>query len=176
MIIKIFSTNLVAYNRGELRGKWLTLPLPEDVLREEIRTILSTSYNDEEFFITDYEAPFFIEEYENVFELNSFMEELADIDEAEDIISAISEDVLGDGYDRDELLRILKDRDYYATTGIRTEQELALNIEDEMLPFDYALAEKAGASNYIDWEAVGREMTYDGWNITKDGIAIYVYR
>jgi hypothetical protein len=45
-----------------------------------------------------------------------------------------------------------------------------------LLPFDYQAAGAAGVSNYIDWDAVGREMILDGWNITGRGFAVRVCR
>jgi hypothetical protein len=45
-----------------------------------------------------------------------------------------------------------------------------------LLPFDYHATETAGVSGYIDWDAVGREMILDGWNITGNGFAVRVYK
>jgi len=103
-------------------------------------------------------------------------EMLDEIQEKDEVIAAISKEVLGDGYSREELLRILSEREYYAVDDVRTESDLALQVDDSLLPFDYQAAETAGVSGYIDWNAVGRDMIMDGWNITGDGFAIKVYR
>jgi len=69
MEIKIYLTNLAKYNQGTLIGKWLELPLTDEELEIEIREVLG---NDEAYFITDFEAPFKIDEYENLHKLNEF--------------------------------------------------------------------------------------------------------
>ena len=176
MQIKIYITNLGAYNRGELRGKWISLPMDQDYLQAEIKHILDTPFNDEEIFITDYEAPFFIAEHENISDLNEFAEELAEVDETEDIIEVISKDVLGEGNSRNKLIRILKERDYEAISEVYTEQDLALKVDEKTLPFDYQAVDEAGAVNYIDWETVGRDMTFNGWNIVGNGLAVIVHK
>jgi len=171
--MKIFITNLVKYNEGVLKGEWICLPMDEMKLQSKINNILGS---DEEFFISDYEAPIKIEEYESIIGLNEFAEMLDEIQEKDEVIAAISKEVLGDGYSREELLRILSEREYYAVDDVRTESDLALQVDDSLLPFDYQAAETAGVSGYIDWNAVGRDMIMDGWNITGDGFAIKVYR
>jgi hypothetical protein len=117
-------------------------------------------------FITDYEAPIKIEEYDNIADLNEFAEKLDGIRERDEVIGAISKDVLGDGYSRDDLIRILSEREYYFVDDVWTES----------LPFDYQAAEASGVSGYIDWDAVGRDMIMDGWNMTGNGLAVKVFR
>jgi len=70
--LRVFITNLGKYNEGELVGKWIDLPAYDDQeiveALESIDVKNGTRY--EEYFITDYELPFQIEEYTNVFKLN----------------------------------------------------------------------------------------------------------
>jgi antirestriction protein len=120
--------------------------------------------NDEEFFITDYEAPFKIGEYDNIEDLNEFAEKLDGIQERDEVIEAIAQDILGDGYSRGELIRLLSEREYYVVDDVWTESDLPLKADESLLPFDYQAAEVAGVSGYIDWDAVGRDMIMDGWN------------
>ena len=171
--MKIFITNLAKYNEGILKGEWISLPMDEKRLQSKINNILG---NDEEIFITDYEAPIRIDEYENIADLNEFAEKLDGIQERDEVIEAISKDVLGDGYSREELIRILSEREYYVVEDVWTESELAIKVEASLLPFDYQAAEVAGISGYINWDAVGRDMVMDGWNITGNGFAVKVYR
>ncbi len=147
--------------------------MDEMKLQSKINNILG---GDEEFFISDYEAPIIIDEYNNISDLNEFAEKLDDIQERDEVIEAISKDVLGDGYARDELIRILSEREYYVVDEVWSESDLAIKVDESLLPFDYQAAETAGVSGYIDWDAVGREMILDGWNITGDGFAVIVYR
>jgi len=171
--MKIFITNLAKYNEGVLKGEWVCLPMRERKLQSRINNILGT---DEELFITDYEAPFRIEEYDNISDLNEFAENLGEIQERDEVIAAISDEVLGDGYSRDELLRILSEHEYCVVYDVWTETELALKVDESFLPFDYQAAEAAGVSGYINWSIVGRDMVLDGWTITGDGLAVRVYR
>ena len=171
--MKIFITNLAKYNEGVLKGEWMCLPMDEMKLQSKIKNILGS---DEEFFISDYEAPIIISEYDNVSELNEFAEKLDEIQEKDEVVDAISKDVLGDGYSRKELIRILSEREYYVVEDVWTESDLAVKVEESLLPFDCQAVEAAGVSNYIDWDAVGREMTLDGWNITGRGFAVKVCR
>lgn len=67
MNIKIYMTNLAKYNEGQLIGQWIDLPIDSDDLEEQINEILG---DDEEYFISDYEAPFKISEYSNPFQIN----------------------------------------------------------------------------------------------------------
>ena len=78
MSISIYLTNLRKYNEGELVGKWVELPISEDDLQEELDEVLG---DDEEYFITDWEAPkgFDIGEYSNLYSLNEEAGEYEDI-------------------------------------------------------------------------------------------------
>jgi hypothetical protein len=171
--MKLFITNLAKYNEGILKGEWMCLPMDEMKLQSKIKNILGS---DEEFFISDYEAQISIHEYENISDLNEFAEKLDDIQEKDEVVLAISKEVLGDGYSRDELLRVLSEQEYYVVDDVWTESDLALKVEESLLPFDYQAAEAAGVSGYINWDAVGREMIFDGWNITGNGFAVKVFR
>ena len=171
--MEIFITNLAKYNEGIHKGEWVCLPMDEMKLKSKINNILGS---DEEFFISDYEAPIRIEEFDNISDLNELAEKLDEIQDGDEVIEAISKDVLGDGYSRDELLRILSEREYYVVDDVWSESDLAIKVEESLLPFDYQAAETAGVSGYIDWDAVGRDMVMDGWNITGNGFAIKVFR
>ena len=77
----------------------------------------------------------------------------------------------------EELFRILSDHEYYIVGEVWTESDLAVKVDESLLPFDYKAVDAAGgASGYIDWEAVGREMVMSGWTITGEGFAVLVFR
>ena len=171
--MKIFIANLAKYNEGILKGEWICLPMDEKKLWSKINNILGI---DEELFISDYEAPIIIDEYDNISDLNEFAEKLDDIQEKDEVIAAISNEILGEGYSRKELLRILSECEYYVVDEVWSESDLAIKVDESLLPFDCQAAEAAGVSSYIDWDAVGRDMVIDGWNITGDGFAVIVYR
>jgi hypothetical protein len=74
------------------------------------------------------------------------------------------------------LIRILSEREYYFVDDVWTESDLAIKVDESLLPFDYQAAEASGVSGYIDWDAVGRDMIMDGWNMTGNGLAVKVFR
>ncbi len=86
--MKIYITDLEAYNRGFLIGSWLELPMDIDELNKNIKDVnfkgqkaCNDNYLHEEFFITDYEADISISEYDNIYVLNEIAEALAEFDE-----------------------------------------------------------------------------------------------
>ena len=84
MEIRIALTNLGKYNEGELTYAWLSLPATDEEISEafkEISVAPSTEY--EEHFISDYEAPFEIGEYESITKLNEIAEQLVDVETPE---------------------------------------------------------------------------------------------
>jgi len=81
MEIRIALTNLGKYNEGELTYAWLSLPATDEEIAEsfkEINVAPSTEY--EEHFISDYEAPFSIGEYESIMKLNEIAERMVDVE------------------------------------------------------------------------------------------------
>lgn len=150
-MISIFLTNLGKYNEGELVGEWVELPV-DDNFEQAFKDIgIGPEY--EEYFITDYEAPFEINEYENIFELNKVAEELETADIDEDIFEAI----LKDCGTPEEAIQIVNDGDYsvwYCNPGY--DGALAECVIDELgMPSDQ--------DYYFDYEAFGRDLRLDGY-------------
>ncbi len=88
MEIKVFVSNLAKYNDGELNGQWTTLPVDDvnkDILDKLDRGGDSKQGYHDEWFISDYEAPFKIGEYDNLYALNELAEALEDYDSIEDV-------------------------------------------------------------------------------------------
>lgn len=92
MKIKVFVSNLAKYNDGELTGQWTTLPVDDvnkDILDKlDLGGDSKQGYYDE-WFISDYEAPFKIGEYDNLYALNELAKALEDYDTIEDVFDAI---------------------------------------------------------------------------------------
>ena len=88
MEIKVFVSNLAKYNDGELTGQWTTLPVDDvnkDILDKlDLGGDSKHGYHDE-WFISDYEAPFKIGEYDSLYALNELAEALEDYDSIEDV-------------------------------------------------------------------------------------------
>ena len=94
MIIKVFVSNLAKYNDGELTGQWTTLPVDDvnkDILDKlELGGNSHDGYN-HDWFISDYEAPFKINEYDDLYDLNELAEALESYDTIEDIYNTIDD-------------------------------------------------------------------------------------
>jgi Antirestriction protein (ArdA) len=109
--VRIYLTNLAQYNAGCLIGKWIDLPLEEEELAIALKEVLGS---DEEYFITDYQANFRIEEFENLSELNNFVQRLSELDEhdQEKVIYLIN----SIGYKKQDAIERLEDRRMSSTT------------------------------------------------------------
>jgi len=149
MDIRIFITNLAKYNEGYLVGKWVDLPLSEDELWGEIREVLG---DDEEFFITDYEAPFRVEEYDSVTDVNAMAIELEGMDD-EDVTKALFL-VNEQGYSFRDAIGKVDDVDFYPNMTLK---HLAEEFVDEGLFGE--IPDKIQA--YIDYDAIARDLGFD---------------
>ena len=94
MEIKVFVSNLAKYNEGELNGQWTSLPV-EDVCRDILDKIdlggdSKHGYHDE-WFVSDYEAPFKVYEYADLCALNRLVEALEDYDTIEDVYNDLDD-------------------------------------------------------------------------------------
>lgn len=154
-MIKVFITDLAAYNEGNLVGKWVELPKDEDELEEIIREILNEGHcgevlcYHEEWFIADYEAPFRVGEYEDIYRLNEWAERLEDCREEDDVIRAIF-DCAGsveEGFDilEDGRYRVYEDCNNMADVAweVVSESGMLGGIPDEV-------------ARYFDYEAYGQ--------------------
>jgi Antirestriction protein (ArdA) len=79
MTIRIALTNLGKYNEGELVYTWLELPATDEDIQEALEKIGIDGVRYEEYFISDYEAPFEIGEYENIDKLNYIADRIEEL-------------------------------------------------------------------------------------------------
>ena len=91
-----YITNLGKYNEGELVGEWVKFPTTSEELQKVFERIGIGSKDDfgnpyEEWFISDYEAPFKISEYTDLYQLNELAEALEDYDTIEDVYNALDD-------------------------------------------------------------------------------------
>ena len=172
--MKIALTNLGKYNEGILDYVWLDLPATEEEIEEAFKKIGVGPEPDEngnyyeEFFITDYECDFLqIGEYDNLNELNEIAETLDGLDDWEkDIVKAL----LDEGYNLEKAINtapdciVYDDCDDMSDVAYRMYEEGLLgDIPDHLI-------------NYIDWDAYGRDLSYDGHWIETDNGYIEVIR
>ena len=167
-MLRIYLTNLGKYNEGELVGKWVDLPTTNGF--EEHLEEIGINEEYEEWFITDYEtdiAGLKIGEYDNIEELDELAETLENMDEYE---REIVEAMMSEGYSLEDALDGKDDcmiyydchdmedvaREYIEETGL-------LHDVPEML------------QNYFDFEAYGRDMSYEGHFVfTSNGNCVQI--
>lgn len=164
-MLRIALTNLGKYNEGELVYKWLDLPATEDEI-EEAKEAIGINEQYEEWFITDYETDIEglkVGEYEDLDALNELAERYENLHEYEqEAVTAIIE---AEGYDLEEALDIVEDGRYVFYKGQDLE-DVAYDLVEEGCFGDIADSIK----NYIDYEAIARDLGFDGYTETKGGV------
>ena len=166
-MIKVFYTNLAKYNEGALTGQWLTLPMSLQELEQKTKEILG---DDEEGFISDYEVEdldnFKIQEYDSLDKLNDLAEELCGLD-SEDL--AKIDFILGyvsagrDAKSLEYALGRYEDVIFYED---QTLEDVAETLVEEGCFGEVSDQLK----NYIDYEAIARDLHHDGYIETKKGV------
>jgi len=166
--MKLFITDLEAYNNGHLVGEWITLPMEQNELAEAIENILykgrfECNHTDhhEEYFITDFECDYMdVEEYSDPFTLNSIAEELGQLDEY-DLKKYTA--LRGHGYDHKYSISNYEDVDMYEESDL---EDVAEHMVDEGLFGTIPDSLK----NYIDYAAIARDLSYDGYTEIGDDV------
>ena len=156
--MKIFITNLGRYNEGYLVGKWVKLPVCEDVLDKVLKEIGIDEYY-EEYFITDYENEIIgigdvISEYSSVQALNELaqrLEELSD-DEADKLGAVLEYEACRSVSEVLELLDKLDEFDLL--TDVTDDEELGYYYAEEYRCIDIP----EHIQPYFDYEKFGRDV------------------
>ena len=156
--MKIYLTNLGRYNEGYLVGKWVKLPVCEEVLDKVLKEIGINEYY-EEYFITDYENDIVgigdvISEYSSVQALNELaqrLEELSDY-EADKLGAVLEYEACRSVSDVLELLDKLDEFDLL--TDVTDDEELGYYYAEECCSIDIP----ENIQPYFDYETYGRNI------------------
>lgn len=105
MKIKIYLSNLSKYTEGRENGRWLQLPMDSDKLQSIFNDIVGEN---QEHIILEYDAPFYIDEYENVFTLNETLENISDCGFDDEMLTALFKV----NSDRDEVLEAIENETF----------------------------------------------------------------
>jgi antirestriction protein len=160
---RIWFGSLAAYNAGVIRGEWISLPTDEEHLRRIYN--LYTANGDHDFYIADWELPFDIGEYEDIFKLNTVLEEYEKLDDWQRVSFEFLVDQ--ENMDFDEAMENL---DNVVIHCCRTFEELAEQFVDDGMFGNIP----SHLSGYIDYEAIGRDLSFDGFYTEwKDKIVEY---
>ena len=156
--MKIYLTNLGRYNEGYLVGKWVKLPVCEEVLDKVLKEIGINEYY-EEYFITDYENDIVgigdvISEYSSVQALNELAQRLEDLsgDEADKLGAVLEYEACGSVSEVLELLDKLDEFDLL--TDVTDDEELGYYYAEEYCCIDIP----EHIQPYFDYEAYGRDI------------------
>lgn len=160
--MRVYITDLSAYNNGHLIGSYFELPMSVEDLSKGINDVLANGSkvcNDgihEEWFITDHEGfPMSVGEYSDVFKLNEIAEKMEGLDDRE---IKIVEFLLGDNIvkDIDEAIEHIEDIVLYEDT---TMEDIAEEYVNNSIDID-SLPELV--RYHIDYEGIGRDLRLNG--------------
>ena len=176
-MLRIFITDLSAYNAGYLIGRWVSLPMSQEERSEVILDILHEGEQvvkcgkHEEWFITDYEwtdvSIFEVSEYENLDELNQKVETLEELEIWElPKVSFILEEGLV--ITLDEAIEHIDDVIVYENSSFT---DIAEQYIDEYVDLN---AYSDIIVNHIDYIGIGRDLEMEG-NYFSVGSDIYQY-
>jgi antirestriction protein len=164
MEMQVYIANLGKYNEGELVGAWFSPPIDMEEVKERIG--LNDEY--EEYAIHDYELPFSIGEYTPIREINFICEALEALagspilDELRVIQNAWFNNI-------DELLDNVDNIICYSDCD--SMEDIARYYVEETGQFGEVLP---NLQNYIDYQALGRDMEIDGnYLVTSHGVFEY---
>lgn len=168
-MLKIYLTNLGKYNEGELVGEWVELPCTGadlEAVKERIGISDEPDENGnyyEEYFITDYETDISgltVGEYDNLEELNDLAETLDNLDESEkEIVNAMISEcyTLEDAMDKKD--------DCMIYWNCHDMEDVAMEYAEETGLLD-SIPENL--RSYFDFEAFGRDMSFEGQFVFTD--------
>lgn len=137
MTINIYLSNLAKYTEGRENGRWLQLPMKSAKLEKVFAEIIGEN---QEHIILDYNAPFEVSEFENIFALNELMETVNDA-----------------GLDEDNLKTLF--------TVADTKEEAIKAIENgNYTIIDVDAAIEGWATSFVDDDILGRVLQEEGYN------------
>lgn len=180
MTIKIYLSSLSRYVEGRENGKWLRLPMDTDKLQSIYNDIVGKN---QEHIILDYDAPFDISEYENIFMLNETLENISDYGLDYDMLTALFKV----NPNRDEVLEAIENGTYTivnvdevsAGWNISFDREeifgMVLNEEGYNNLFSQAIPEEM--IDYMDFAQIYTCLSVnDGWQPVDVGEITYLVR
>lgn len=154
-MLNIYVGSYGAYNDGILDGGWISLPCDNPWDEIESHCVPGA----EEFGIFDYECDFAkIDELDNIDDLNEAAEKMEGFD---DYSIACLKALVSLGYGLLESFDLLNDCIFHADMNM---SDIAYSYYEEC----YNLDDLGYLANYIDWEAVGRDMELEGCFVEVD--------
>ena len=168
MEIRIWLGDLGAYNEGRLVGEWLSLPMDAEELATKVSKYSHEGTQD--YFIADWEYPStftnLVTETTNPIALNEMVERLSVLSMKPDYDLARVGYLVANGHDLSDALDNYEDVTFYEGCSLK---DVAEQFVDDGLFGDIPKS----LVNYIDYEAIARDMQHDGYDETPVGVFEY---
>jgi len=161
--MRVYITDLEAYNNGHLVGAWYELPMNEDLLAESIenelqkgKSICNSTHHHEEYFITDYECDYMkIDEYDSLTKLNEIAQKMDSLE----IQERTAVKLMLENYIVNSIDEAVENIDNMICTGEDKMEDVAYNYIEESGTLQGITESLQG---YFDYEALGRDMEIEG--------------
>ncbi|QOP45543.1 antirestriction protein ArdA [Sulfurimonas paralvinellae] len=161
--MRVYITDLEAYNNGRLVGSWYELPMNKDELTQAIQNELQKgqqvcehAHTHEEYFISDFEYDYMkIDEYDSLDELNEIAQKIEKLDESEKMaVKMMVENHIVNSIDE-----AIENLENMICTGENSMEDIAYNYIEES-----GLLQRMpeNLQGYFDYEALGRDMEIEG--------------
>lgn len=177
-VIEVYVENLEKYNQGILNGRWITLGIEDESLRNTLKDHLGIVNHNSAIAIFDYRADFEIDEHENIYHLNQtakLLDRLLDGDYKKVLdyckVREITEAL--------EISNVCLQLDEIIYGGFSC---FDLNIKDPDEKLGHALFDNSKLAiymrqnkmeSYFDYKAYGRDASISSYDIGDYG---YVYK
>lgn len=161
-MLKVAVTNLKKYNEGDLQFKWVDLP------QDDLQFVFNW-LNDDEYFISDYECELFnifINEEVSLTDLNDLAEQLDSLDDFD--LTELQAILESEGSDIFEAMEVLENKNYSFYYGCDLEAVAEMFVDEGF----FGEIPRA-IENYIDFEKIARDLKFDGYIQTSNGVIYY---
>ncbi len=161
--MRVYITDLEAYNNGHLVGSWYELPMSKEELTQAIQNELQKgqqvckhAHIHEEYFISDFECDYMkIDEYDSLDELNEIAQKIEELDESE----KMAVKMMLENYIVNSIDEAIENLENIICTGENSMEDIAYNYIEES-----GLLQRMpeNLQGYFDYEALGRDMEING--------------
>ena len=170
--MRVYITDLEAYNNGHLVGSWYELPMREEELAQAIQNelhkgqkICKHTHLHEEYFISDFECDYLkIDEYDSLTTLNETAQKI----EILEIQEKTAVKLMLENYIVNSIDEAIENLDNMICTGESKMEDIAYKYIEESRALQNMPESLQG---YFDYEAFGRDMEIEG-SYFKDGDGI----
>lgn len=161
--MRVYITDLEAYNNGHLVGSWYALPMGEEELAQAIQDelqkgqkICKHTHKHEEYFISDFECDYMkINEYDSLDKLNEIAQKMEELEENEK--TAVK--LMLENYIVNSMDEAIENLENMTCTGESSIEDIAYNYIEESGVLQNIPESLRG---YFDYEALGCDMEING--------------